>query len=498
MKSDYTVKSLTEPMKVSRTSLRLKADPRRVLARLFIPGDTSRIKDIIRRILSLTESAVASELRRVMKGFGFRHKGIERILKSHFEAVAGEIPSDVRVSSDRRLLIGAYFTLEYSLESVALFNPSMVPHPDQSGLGAEELRFVMSLRACGEGHISSIAFRSGVIDGNGDVTMDSLTPYAVSGKVVENKLYQKHPFFLKLIEMGAYDECSQMVLDRLEDSFTLGILHGTIDRLRDENGSNPHFAETAEKMLWLARSNYALRFPEDAELSERVIYPVTEHESRGIEDARFVHFQDDDGRSTYYATYTAYNGFTILPQIIETDDFSRFKIISLNGQCVQNKGMALFPRRIAGEYNMLARLDGEHLYLMNSDNLHFWNEAKKLKWKRQPWEYMQVGNCGSPIETEAGWLLLTHGVGPMREYCMGAILLDLKKPSKVIGSLAEPLIMPAEDERDGYVPNVVYSCGGLVHGDNLIIPYAVSDTWSSVAVLPLAELLGRLRGRRGA
>ena len=495
MKSD-AVKSPTKRVKVSRTALRLRADPRRVLARLFIPGDPSRVKDIIGRILSMTEPAVAAELRRVMHGFAPRHKGIEQIFESHFEAVAGEIPIEVHISPDRRLLIGAFFTLEYSLESVALFNPSIVPHPDQSGLKTSELRFVMSLRACGEGHISSIAFRSGVVDAQGDVRMDALTPYAMSGKVVENKVYEKHPFFLKLIEMGAYDECSQSVIDRLEDSFTLSALHDTIDRLREENGSNPHFDETAEKMLWLARSNYELWFPEHAELSERVIFPVTDSESRGIEDARFVHFQEDDGRSIYYATYTAYNGFTILPQIIETDDFCHFKIISLNGRCVQNKGMALFPRRIADEYNMLARLDGEHLYVMNSDNLHFWNEAKKLKWKRQPWEYIQVGNCGSPIETEAGWLLLTHGVGPMREYCMGAILLDLKDPSKVIGSLSEPLIMPAEDERDGYVPNVVYSCGGLVHNDNLIIPYAVSDTWTSVAVLPLAELLGRLKGRR--
>lgn len=496
MKSDRLVKSPTAFMKVRRTTLRLEADPRRVLARPFVQGEATRIKETIRRVLSLKESVAAAELRRVIEGFGSRHKGIERIFKSHYDLVAGEIPCDARVSSDRRLLIGAYFTLEYSLESVALFNPSIVPHPDQSGLRVDELRFVMSLRACGEGHISSIAFRCGLIDADGNITLDAVTPYAISGKVVDNKVYEKHPFFLKLIEMGAYDECAQSVLDRLNKTFTLSVLQGAIERLREENGSNPHFKETAQKMLWLAHSNYSLYFPDDADLSERVIFPVTEHESRGIEDARFVQFREEDGKTTYYATYTAYNGFTILPQIMETDDFAGFKIITLNGQCVQNKGMALFPRRIAGQYNMLSRLDGEHLYLMNSDNPHFWNEAKQLKWKRRPWEIVQVGNCGSPIETEAGWLVLTHGVGPMREYCMGAILLDLNKPSKVIGSLAEPLIVPAEDERDGYVPNVVYSCGGLVHRDNLIIPYAVADTWSSVAVLPLAELLGRLKGRR--
>jgi predicted GH43/DUF377 family glycosyl hydrolase len=496
MKRDHLMKSSTTSMQVRRATLRLEADPRRVLARPFVQGEATRTKKTIRRVLSLKESVAAVELRRVIEGFGSRHKGIERILESHCGVVAGEIPCDARVSSDRRLLIGAYFTLEYSLESVALFNPSMVPHPDQSGLGADELRFVMSLRACGEGHISSIAFRSGVIDADSEITLDAITPYAMSGKVVDNKVYEKHPFFLKLIEMGAYDECAQSVLDRLQETFTLSVLQGAIDRLREKNGSNPHFEETVEKMLWLAHSNYSLSFPDDADLSERVIFPIMESESRGIEDARFVRFVEDDGQANYYATYTAYNGFTILPQIIETDDFTGFKIITLNGRCVQNKGMALFPRRVAGQYNMLARLDGEHLYLMNSENLHFWNEAKRLKWKRQPWEYVQVGNCGSPIETEAGWLVLTHGVGPMREYCIGAILLDLKKPSKVIGSLSEPLIVPAGDERDGYVPNVVYSCGGLVHRGNLIIPYAVADTWSSVAVLSLPELIGRLKGRR--
>jgi len=481
-----------------RTPLRLEADPRRVLARLFLPGDLSRVKKIIRRVLSLNASTTAAELDHVMHEFRFRHKNIDRIFHRHFEAVAADVKDASQVSADKRLLIGAYFTLEYSLESVALFNPSIVPHPDQSGLSPGELRFVMSLRACGEGHISSIAFRGGVIHANHDVTLDPVTPYIVSEKPVEHKLYEKHPFFLKLIEMAAYDECTQSVLDRLGDAFTIGDLQDAIDTLRSENGSNPHFEETAQKILWLARSNYALQFPDDAELCERVIFPVTENESRGIEDARFVHFTEEDGHHTYYATYTAYNGFTILPQMIETDDFEHFKIITLNGRCVQNKGMALFPRRIDGEFYMFSRLDGEHLYLMNSENLHFWNDAKKLTWKRQPWEYMQVGNCGSPLETEAGWLLLTHGVGPMREYCMGAVLLDLEDPSKIIGALRKPLIVPAGGERDGYVPNVVYSCGALIHNDALVIPYAVSDTWTGIVVVALPELLKRLKGRRAS
>ena len=245
-------------------------------------------------------------------------------------------------------------------------------------------------------------------------------------------------------------------------------------------------------MLWLAHSNYELDFSPDAAISERVIFPVSSNESRGIEDARFVRYTHPDGRATYYATYTAYNGMRVLPQLIETSDFRYFKVNTLNGSCVQNKGMALFPRRVGDKFMMAARIDGENIFLLTSDNIHFWNDAKLIYAPRYPWEFVQVGNCGSPIETEAGWLLLTHGVGPMRQYWMGAILLDRDDPSKVLASLSEPLLVPNEDERDGYVPNVVYSCGALLHGARLIIPYAVSDSQTSIATVPIAELLGRL------
>jgi predicted GH43/DUF377 family glycosyl hydrolase len=245
-------------------------------------------------------------------------------------------------------------------------------------------------------------------------------------------------------------------------------------------------------MLWLARSNYHLTFPQDSDLSERVIYPVTENESRGIEDARFARFVDDDGTVEYFATYSAYNGVRVLPQFIETPDFRHFKIITLNGRYAKHKGVAIFPRKIDGYYMMVSRVDGESIYLMPSDNRHFWNQAEKLQPPTQSWEFVQVGNCGSPLETDEGWLLLTHGVGPMRQYCMGVMLLDLNDPSKVIGQLDVPLLVPHADERDGYVPNVVYSCGAMIHNQTLIIPYAMSDSAVGLATVPLQDLLTRL------
>ncbi|MFQ5412633.1 MAG: glycosidase, partial [Phycisphaerae bacterium] len=374
-------------MTATKLPLRLEADPRRVIARLFVPGDADRVRAIADRVLAMDEQAVTNKLNHVMGDFGARHKYLERVFQSHFEAVSGALKNGRALSHERRMLIGAYFTKEYSIESVALFNPSLVPHPDQAGLAPGETRFVMSLRACGEGHISSIEFRGGVIHTDDRVTLDPITPFALAEKPVEDKRYAKHPFFLKLIEMAAYDDNCQAILDRLAETFTLKDLEVATAGIRAERGEDPHFDEEADKVRWLAHSNYSLHFAEDVELSERIIFPVTENESRGIEDARFVHFTHEDGSRTYYATYTAYNGFTILPQFIETEDFRHFKIITLNGRCVQNKGMALFPRKIDGEYYMVSRLDGEHLYLMNSDNPHFWNEARKLDWRRRPWEF---------------------------------------------------------------------------------------------------------------
>jgi predicted GH43/DUF377 family glycosyl hydrolase len=478
-------------MEVTRLPLRLVADPRRVIARSFIPGGTARIRRVIERVGALSDAEVLTMVTALVADYRQRHKDVRGIFRQSYATAIALLGEAREPNEDRRLLLGAYFTSEYSLESVALFNPSMVPHPDQSGVPAGALRFVMSLRACGEGHISSIEFRTGMVDVDHRVTVDPPTRFALTTRPEDDALYDKESYVLKLREMKAHTPLAEPILALLDTRFSISDLTYAIARGRPAHGLTP-YQELADSMLWLAHSNYELDFSADTALSERVIFPVSENESRGIEDARFVRFTHPEGRASYYATYTAYNGLRILPQLIETSDFRYFKVNTLNGTCVQNKGMALFPRKVGGKFLMAARIDGESIQLLQSENIHFWNESKVIYSPKYPWEFVQVGNCGSPIETDAGWVLLTHGVGPMRQYWIGAVLLDLEDPSKVIASLSEPLLVPNADERDGYVPNVVYSCGALRHGDRLILPYAVSDSMTSVATFALPELLARL------
>ncbi len=484
-------------MNVTRLPVRLAADPRRVIARSFLPGGAARIRAIVDRVRMLPDAEVSSMVALLVTDYRQRHKDVRGIFRQNYAtalALLSELPDP---SEERRLLLGAYFTNEYSLESVALFNPSMVPHPDQNGVPAGSLRFIISLRACGEGHISSIEFRTGVISAANTVTLDPLTRFAVTARPIDDALYDKESYVLKLIEMKAHRTFAEPVLALLDTRFTMSDLKYAIERCRPSE-TVTQFKELTDSMLWLAHSNYELEFSPDAAISERVIFPVSESESRGIEDARFVRFTHPDGRVTYYATYTAYNGLRVLPQLIETSDFRHFKINTLNGPCVQNKGMALFPRKVGDHFMMASRLDGENIYLLKSDNIHFWQDSKLIYAPSQPWEFVQVGNCGSPIETPRGWILLTHGVGPMRQYWLGALLLDLEDPSRVIGQLTKPLLAPNADERDGYVPNVVYSCGAVRHGDHLIMPYAVSDSHSSIATIPIADLLAELTSSQGA
>jgi predicted GH43/DUF377 family glycosyl hydrolase len=480
-------------LKVTRLPVRLAADPRRVIARPFIPGDARRVHAVLRRVLALPDAEVSALLGTVLSDYRTRHKDIRGIFRQNYAIATTQpgVSAPAATSDERRLLLGAYFTSEYSLESVALFNPSMVRHPDQDGVPPGSVRFVVSLRACGEGHISSIEFRTGLVDPAGSVTFDEVSPFALTARPDDDALYDKAAYIPKLVEMKAHRQWAEPVLALLDSEFTMSDLKYAIDRCRPP-GIDTSFTELADNMLWLAHSNYQLEFSPDIPLSARVIFPVSENESRGIEDARFVRFTHANGRVVYYATYTAYNGFRVLPQLIETTDFRHFKINTLNGRCVQNKGMALFPRKIGDDFVMASRLDGENIYLLRSDNVHFWNESSLVREPKYPWEFVQVGNCGSPIETKAGWLLLTHGVGPMRQYWIGALLLDLEDPSRVVGELREPLLTPNADERDGYVPNVVYSCGAMVHGEQLVIPYAISDSYSSVATVPLKDLLDQL------
>jgi predicted GH43/DUF377 family glycosyl hydrolase len=481
---------------VIRTAERLTPDPSRVLARLYLPGEDpsapeTRVTRLLREIQRMSDEQIEQLLEEIRADFSDRHRDLEAVLERNFAAVASQLDPGDEPAPPRRLVMGAYVTAEYALEAAALFNPSMVPHPDQSGLGPGEARFVLSLRAVGEGHLSSIEFREGVIGPDGIPTPDPITPWVQTGRR-RSAVYDKHLFAYKLGELGAMNEVAEHVIDPLPNPFTSEDLDVALATLEDSTWPEAIWRETSHRIHWLAASNYVVEFPGDIPLSERVLFPEGPNESAGMEDARFVQFTEDDGTLRYYATYTAFDGIQILPQLIETTDFRSFHIVTLNGESAANKGMALFPRKIKGQYVALSRFDRQNLYVMHSDHVRFWDDRQRIRVPTQPWELFQIGNCGSPIETEAGWVVLTHGVGPMRRYCMGVMLLDLEDPAKVLAELPEPILEPEEDERDGYVPNVVYSCGAMVHDQWLVTPYGYSDAGARFAVMNLDNLVARL------
>ncbi len=484
------VKDTQAHPRVKRKREKILGDSSRVITRLHLPDDPQRIAKIIQRVLDLPDTTAETLLAQVMHDFSDRHRDVNAVFDRHLNKVKEYIPEGIVLSATKKALIGAYFTMEYSVESAALFNPSIVPHPDQSNVQNGSLRFIMSLRATGEGHLSSIVFRSGVLDSNNTILFDPISEFVVTPDVYLDPVYDLHLFRLKLREMGADNDVMYHLLNQLPDTFSYNRLRKNIKDLR----ATPVFPvdrqnRTFEIIFWLANSNYEVYFDHDHSISERVIFPASKIESRGIEDARFVQFYNDDGQVTYYATYTAYNGLNILPQLIETKDFVKFKVSTLNGKAVQNKGMALFPRKVQDRYVMLSRQDGENNRIMFSDNIHFWQESEIIQRPTRPWELIQLGNCGSPLETSDGWIVLTHGVGPMRRYSIGAVLLDLENPAKIIAYLEDPLLVPHEEEREGYVPNVVYSCGSLIHNNELIIPYAMSDFLSGIATVRVDELI---------
>lgn len=482
-------KGKMDMLNIKRFNKKFLPDCSRVIIKPHIPASENRIKNIITRVLNMPDEKVKQVLDRVVINFSTRHKNIWESFDKNYDEIKKYIPKNTQISNSRKALLGAYFSSEYSIQAAAFFNPSIVAHPDQSDLPEGSLRFILSFRSVGEGHISSIEFRSGVVDEHCNFTFDEVSPYAERAKVVSNPVYDKSTFFMKLAEMqNPEDVISKQVYDLLSEEFLLSDLVSVLQMVID-----PSNKDIGDNIMWLAKSNYELQFKLDQKLSEKIIFPASSNDSNGIEDARFVRFVDDDGTVTYYATYTAYNGHNILPQIIETKDFLTFKMITLNGEFSKNKGMALFPRKINGKYMMISRVDGENLYLMSSDNLHFWQKAELLKEPEDSWEFVQIGNCGSPVETDKGWILLTHGVGPMREYSIGIILLDIDNPTQIIGNMVEPLLICNQEEREGYVPNVVYSCGAIIHKDNLIIPYAMSDTCSGIATISVSELLAKIR-----
>ncbi|MBD3241248.1 MAG: glycosidase [Chitinivibrionales bacterium] len=481
-----------KPVSVRRLDIQLKPSQERVLIRPFMPDDENRLYRIIARVTAMDDDEARTLLEQVLEEFGDRHYGINDVLLENYHKVRRWTLTDEELSEERKMLIGAYFTQEYSLESAALFNPSIVPHPVQTGLSRGDLRFVMSLRATGEGHISSIVFREGVIDKNLNVRLENPTPFVTEPDRKPNQLYDKGLFRAKLAELDLDNQFSRDVLANLPDRFTLTAMVESVEQQRVRSATSPLAASTAEGMLVLAYSNYEVRFQRWQNMSERAIFPTSPSQRNGIEDARFVQFREPNGRIRYYATYTAFDGRIIIPQLLETDDFLSFRFFTLNGPAVKNKGMALFPRRVNGCYAMLSRQDNENLYVMYSTNIHFWYKARIIMKPTYSWEYVQLGNCGSPIELDEGWLVLSHGVGPMRKYCMGAFLLDKKDPSRVIGRLSKPLLKPNENEREGYVPNVVYTCGALVHNRHLVLPYAMSDYASGFCVIPVNEILGAM------
>lgn len=485
------------PIEVRRHKYRLCPDPRRVIAKLFIPGQDpliegeSRAGSVIERILALDKNQATATLNQVMSLFADRHHDLAGILAEHFELVAHRVSHPMDLSHTRRQLVGAYFTQEYAVEAAALCNPSIVAHPDQTELGSGETRFVMSVRAVGEGHLSSIEFRTGVIDNAADIRFDEPGPHLFAGRQ-EPARYRQNRFHRILKATGDDASNAAFVLDSLPDPFSADDLDGALAALHDQLVTRAGAGQTIERLKWIAASTYQVTFPPVSSISERVLTPTAPTESSGMEDARFVRFTDDDGTTAYYAPYTAYDGAHVAPQLLATTDFQTFTSTQLTGRAATNKGMALFPRRIDGRYVALSRWDRANNALVTSTDLTDWDGPITLQGTSQPWDLVQTGNCGSPIETPAGWIALTHGVGPMRRYVIGAELLDLDDPTRVIGNLTEPLVVPTGDERDGYVPNVVYSCGALLHGHNIVLPYGIGDAQIGVATVPLDQLLNRL------
>ena len=472
---------------------RLAPDPSRVVAQLFVAGQEvvgpgeSRASSVVTRVLALDEEDVKRELEDVLRRFGGRHRDLAATFSHHADRIANRLDPNAELSEDRWLLLGATFTHEYSIEAAALCNPSIVEHPDQTSTPAGALRFVMSVRGIGEGHRSSIGFRTGTVDARGHVVLDEAGPFPTLA-AVEPAVFDRAHFTGRLRALGEHTESATYVLAHLDDKFTadelesqLGVLSGQRDTRRDTH-------TTAALLRSIASCSYSARFPTESLLSERVLTPAMAAEARGMEDARFVRFADANGDAIYYATYTAFDGVAVSQQLLQTTDFADFAASPMIGPAAMNKGLALFPRPIGGRFAALSRHDRETNAVAFSDSLLHWDDAVTIQTPDQPWEVIQLGNCGSPIETDEGWLVLTHGVGPMRTYSIGALLLDLDDPTRVTRTLPEPLLAPA-DGQDGYVPNVVYSCGALLHADTLVVPHGVADTSIAIATFPWPELL---------
>ena len=473
-------------MQTNKSATKLYASPEAVINQyLYLPGQ-NRVTNIIDRITRLDEIAVAESLANVLKNFESRHRNIQAVFLENFDKVRQQFEGDISSFSDsRKQLLGAFFTKEYSIQAAALFNPSIVPHPDQQGLQAGEQRFVLSLRATGEGHISSVVFKTGIVDRAMNLQLDNGTGYFTRLKKDEAASYSLN-FVKERVKFIA--GFKNEILEILPDHFT----HAeALDLIQNKWGQDASAVTSIEQLARLFDSNYNLTSNSIGPISESVIFPNSKAECMGMEDVRFVHFIDGE-MDCYYGTYTAYDGRQINTHLIETNNFVDFKVRTLYGAAIADKGMALFPEKVNGQYVMISRQGGEKINIMFSDDIYCWQNFELLMEPLYEWEMVQLGNCGSPIKTDKGWLLLTHGVGAMRTYVISAILFNLSDPSQIIGRLKVPLIQADENEREGYVPNVVYTCGLLRHQDQLLIPYAVSDSATGFMSVGLNELLNEL------
>lgn len=472
-------------------------DATRVLPRMFVAGRDdlgsrqSRAGSVIERVLALGDEQVAHALEEVRQRFADRHEDLTFWFDAHAHRVANRVDPMADISPERWRLIGAFFTHEFSVEGASLSNPSVVLHPDQSGLPEGNARFLMSVRGIGEGHRSSIGFRTGVIDRWGGITVDPPRQSLTEG-IHREALLKRDVIIGMLKDMGDYGENAQYVLEQLGEVFTVYEVEDHLVRLLHESHTYRNAETTVLNFRSVIERIRAVSFDPDTDVSERILWPYAEAECRGMEDARFVRFIDDDGAACYRASYTAFNGETISQHMLSTTDFLSFEIGPVSGIGAGGKGLALFPRRIDGRYVALSRHDHESNWIAFSSDTSHWDEVVRVQTPQRSWELIQMGNGGSPIETEAGWLVLTHAVGPMRTYCLGAMLLDRLDPTRVIGTLDEPLLAPSESERNGYVPNVLYSCGAMMHDGLLLIPFGIADNYIGFATVPVKPLLERL------
>lgn len=480
---------------IKRHQTKVYPDSKRVIARFFFNGE-QRARDVIERVTKLSDQEVFGILSPLLQEYSRRHRNITKVLHRHsnrIKAIVQVMGIDFdALEYNKRLLLGAYFTHEYSIESAAFFNPSLVEDPDQSDLEDGQKRLIISFRAVGEGHISSIAFRRAIIDSDQNIQILPVGNYVDEAEIIRGAVYKKELFF----EKAAVSRISESILEALAPKFNdefdyVALRRIVLDSQRMETDDLKKLEY--EKILWLSDSYNEIIFSFDTDISDRVIFPISELERKGIEDARFVKFTDENGSTIYYATYTAYDGALIMPKLLQTSDFYTFKIRPLHGAGAQNKNLALFPRKINGKYVMLSRIDGWNNYIMYSNDINLWDDPQLLQRPQNPWEFTQIGNCGSPLETDEGWLVITHGVGPMRKYCLGASLLKLDDPSVEIGRLKHPLLAPNSDEREGYVPNVVYSCGAFINNGELILPYGLSDYGSAFASVNVKALLAKIK-----